>query len=101
MTVPVNQPGEIVVSGEHVLDGYLDGAGDKESKFNVDRMRWHRTGDLGAFDSSGRLWLLGRCSAKIEDRRGTVYPFKVECAVRHDPRIECAALVTFRGQRVL
>ena len=101
MTLPVNQPGEIVVSGKHVLDGYLHGAGDEETKFNVDRMRWHRTGDLGTFDSSGRLWLLGRCSAKIEDRRGTVYPFKVECAVRHDPQIECAALVAFRGQRVL
>jgi len=101
MAVAVNQPGEIVVSGEHVLDGYLYGAGDKETKFNVDQVRWHRTGDLGAFDSSGRLWLLGRCSAKIKDRLGTVYPFKVECAVRHDPEIECAALVAFRGQRVL
>jgi acyl-CoA synthetase (AMP-forming)/AMP-acid ligase II len=101
MTVPVDEPGEIVVSGEHVLGGYLHGAGDAETKFNVDQVRWHRTGDLGAFDPSGRLWLLGRCSAKIEDRRGTVYPFKVECAVRHDPQIECAALVAFRGQRVL
>lgn len=101
MIVPINQPGEIVVSGEHVLGGYLHGAGDAEIKFNVDAVRWHRTGDLGSFDSSGRLWLLGRCSAKIEDRRGTVYPFTVECAVRHDPQIECAALVAFRGQRVL
>jgi hypothetical protein len=25
----------------------------------------------------------------------------VECAVRHDPKIECAALVAFRGLRVL
>jgi acyl-CoA synthetase (AMP-forming)/AMP-acid ligase II len=101
LTLAVNQPGEIVVSGAHVLGGYLHGAGDEESKFNVDQRRWHRTGDLGSFDPSGRLWLLGRCSAKIEDRRGTVYPFKVECAVRHDPQIECAALVAFRGQRVL
>lgn len=101
ITVPPNQPGEIVVSGEHVLRGYLHGAGDSETKFNVETVRWHRTGDLGSFDSAGRLWLLGRCSAKIEDRRGTLYPFTVECAVRHDPRVECAALVAFRGERVL
>jgi acyl-CoA synthetase (AMP-forming)/AMP-acid ligase II len=101
MTVAPQQPGEIVVSGRHVLGGYLHGAGDSETKFNVDTVRWHRTGDLGSFDSAGRLWLLGRCSAKIEDRRGTLYPFTVECAVRHDPQIECAALVAFRGQRVL
>jgi acyl-CoA synthetase (AMP-forming)/AMP-acid ligase II len=101
MTLAPNEPGEIVVSGEHVLGGYPHGAGDDETKFNVDTARWHRTGDLGSFDSAGRLWLLGRCSAKIEDRRGTVYPFTVECAVRHDPKIECAALVAFRGLRVL
>jgi olefin beta-lactone synthetase len=101
MTLTRGQPGEIVVSGKHVLGGYLDGAGDDETKFNVDAVRWHRTGDLGSFDSAGRLWLLGRCSAKIEDRRGTVYPFTVECAVRDDPQIECAALVAFRGERVL
>lgn len=100
MIVLVNQPGEIVVSGEHVLGGYLH-AGEAETKFTVDEVSWHRTGDLGLFDSSGRLWLLGRCSAKIEDRRGTVYPFTVECAVRHDPQVACAALVAFRGQRVL
>jgi olefin beta-lactone synthetase len=101
MVVPVDQPGEIVASGEHVLSGYLRGEGDYETKFDVDAIRWHRTGDLGYFDSRNRLWLLGRCSAKIQDRRGVVYPFTVECAVRHDPRIACAALVAFRGQRVL
>ena len=101
MVVPVDHPGEIVVSGEHVLSGYLRGEGDNETKFDVDAIRWHRTGDLGYFDSRNRLWLLGRCSATIQDRRGVLYPFTVECAVRHDPRVACAALVAFRGQRVL
>ncbi len=101
MIVPVNRPGEIVVSGEHVLGGYLHGKGDEETKFDVDAFRWHRTGDLGYFDPCGRLWLLGRSSAKIQDRRGVLYPFTVECAVQHDPRITRAALVGFRGQRVL
>ena len=101
MIVPANEVGEIVVTGEHVLDRYLHGVGEEETKFDVDTVRWHRTGDLGSFDSRGRLWLLGRCSAKIQDRRGIVYPFAVECAVRHDPSIACAALVAFRGQRVL
>jgi olefin beta-lactone synthetase len=101
MIVPANQPGEIVVSGEHVLGGYLRREGDDETKFNVDTVRWHRTGDLGYLDSRGRLWLLGRSNAKIQDRRGVVYPLTVECAARHDPHIACAALVQFREQRVL
>ena len=101
MIVPADHPGEIVVSGEHVLDGYLHSEGDCDTKFDVDTVRWHRTGDLGYFDSRNRLWLLGPCSAKIQDRHGVLYPFTVECAVQHDPRIARAALVAFGGERVL
>lgn len=101
MIVPADHPGEIVVSGEHVLNGYLHGEGDCDTKFDVDAVCWHRAGDLGYFDSRGRLWLLGPCSAKIEDRHGVLYPFTVECAVQHDPRIARAALVAVGGERVL
>jgi len=101
MNVPIGHPGEIVVSGEHVLAGYLHGEGESETKFDVDAVRWHRTGDLGYFDSGGRVWLLGRGSAKIEDRRGTLYSLTVECAAQHDPRVARAALVEIRDQRVL
>lgn len=52
--------GEIVVSGRNVLDGYLNGVGDKENKFSVEGIKYHRTGDLGFFDEDGRLWLRGR-----------------------------------------
>ena len=52
--------GEIVVSGENVLQGYLNGIGDKENKFSVDGEIYHRTGDIGFFDENGRLWLRGR-----------------------------------------
>jgi acyl-CoA synthetase (AMP-forming)/AMP-acid ligase II len=101
ITVPTGHPGEIVVSGQHVLSGYLHGEGEGETKFEVDALRWHRTGDLGYFDSCGRLWLLGRAGTIIQDRRGTVYPLTVECAAQHDPRIARAALVELRDERVL
>src|SRR5262249_11749714 len=44
---PDGSPGEIVVSGDHVLSGYLHGRGDEETKFRVDGVLWHRTGDAG------------------------------------------------------
>ena len=52
--------GEIVVSGENVLKGYVNGIGDEKNKFNVEEVKFHRTGDLGRFDENGRLWLQGR-----------------------------------------
>ena len=95
------QPGEIVVSGDHVLSGYLDGVGDSESKIHADGRVWHRTGDAGYVDGQGRLWLLGRCSAKVSDSRGVVYPFAVEAAASGTPGLARAAFVMHRDRRVL
>lgn len=93
--------GEIVVSGDHVLPGYLHGVGDEETKFRVDGKIWHRTGDFGYFDEQGRLWLLGRASAIINDARGILHPFAVECAARSLPGVERAALLGRNGRRIL
>jgi len=95
--LPANEPGEIVVTGEHVLPGYLHGLGDSETKFEAAGHRWHRTGDAGYMDEQGRLWLLGRCAAKVVDERGTLYPFAVECAAQPWR----TAFVNHNGQRVL
>ncbi len=80
---------EIVVTGDHVNKGYLDGAGDEENKVHIEGQIWHRTGDAGAMDSAGNLWLKGRRSAKA----GDVYPFEAEVAARSWPGVEQAALL--------
>jgi acyl-CoA synthetase (AMP-forming)/AMP-acid ligase II len=98
---PAGEPGEIVVSGDHVLPGYLHGQGDEETKFKVGGVTWHRTGDAGYLDDRGRVWLLGRCAARIEDGRGVLYPFAAECAVYQDPRVKRAAAVAHGGRRIL
>lgn len=95
------QPGEIVVHGGHVLPGYLGGRGDGDTKFRVDGRVWHRTGDAGALDDGGRLWLLGRCSARVDDADGVLYPFSVECAAVHCPGVARAAFTTHEGRRLL
>ncbi len=98
---PVGEAGEIVVSGEHVLSYYLDSSVDEGNKFDVGQTRWHRTGDAGFLDGQGRLWLLGRCSARIEDHEGLLYPFCAEQAALQHPFVRYAAVVSLRGQRVL
>lgn len=93
--------GEIVVTGAHVLGGYLDGLGDEETKIAVDGRVWHRTGDAGYLDARGRLWLLGRCGARVQDGGGIVYPFAVECAASDTPGVARSAFVLHDGRRVL
>lgn len=95
------QAGEIVVSGKHVLSGYVDAETESENKFCVGAVVWHRTGDAGYFDQDDRLWLLGRCAARVDDRHGELYPLGVEQAAMRHECIGQAALVSHRGQRVL
>ena len=77
----IGDAGEILVTGETVLKGYLDGIGDSENKIRRDGKIWRRTGDAGYFDRQGRLWLLGRVSQAITDENGVLYPFCVECVL--------------------
>ena len=103
--LPVHTAGEITVSGAHVLRGYLDGIGDADTKFRVDGIGWHRTGDAGYLDERGRLWLLGRCSARISagdaDSRGTLYPLGLETRARRLPEVRASALCARGAQRIL
>jgi len=93
--------GEIVVSGPHVAPGYLDPEDDHAIKFRVDNEIWHRTGDAGWLDEQGRLWLLGRCAARIDDDHGQLYPYAVEAALSFQPTITRSAMLLHYGERVL
>lgn len=75
------EKGEIIVSGEHVLKGYLNGEGDRENKIHMNGKVWHRTGDAGYFDDDGGLWLLGRYGQKIKSYGKVYYPFAIESSM--------------------
>jgi acyl-CoA synthetase (AMP-forming)/AMP-acid ligase II len=109
MQIPAGEAGEIVLAGDHVLGAYLDGIGDEETKIHVNGGVWHRTGDAGWIDDAGRLWLLGRCAAKLLafaappgiPADALRYPFAIECALRQEfPEIRTAA-IDWQGRRLL
>lgn len=81
LRMPQGEPGEIVVAGDHVVASYVNGIGNAESKINVAGRVWHRTGDAGAMDANGRLWLLGRCAYRLKDDP-PLYPLQVEAQAR-------------------
>lgn len=88
---------EILVSGPHVNESYLDVTRNADTKLGRDGRVWHRTGDAGRFDSKGRLWLLGRTESRI----GGVDPFSVETAARFWPGARRSALTPLDGKPVL
>lgn len=99
-------PGEIVVSGPHVLTSVGPGEDASLSKIAVGGQLWHRTGDAGYWDQEGRLWLLGRCAARIDRHlpngaEQTLYPFAVETAAHTFPAVKHAALVALGDRCIL
>jgi len=100
-TLPAGQPGQIVVAGPHVQPHYLKDTATAETQLQVDGRTWHPTGDAGYLDERGRLWLLGRSQARIQDAHGILYPFQVEGLALENPHIRRAALLRHDERRVL
>jgi acyl-CoA synthetase (AMP-forming)/AMP-acid ligase II len=92
LRVPPGEPGEIAVTGPHVLPSYWnDPESDRRFKIKDGSRTWHRTGDGGRLDESGRLWLLGRVRERIVREGRTWWSLPVEQAARALPGVRHAA----------
>jgi acyl-CoA synthetase (AMP-forming)/AMP-acid ligase II len=78
--VPVGEPGEIVVRGPLVFQGYF---GQPDVTAYTFRNGWHHTGDVGRFDADGYLYYVKRKPEKelIKPGGENVYPAEVESAI--------------------
>ncbi len=87
-----NNIGEIVVSGDNVLKGYVNGIGDSENKFSVQGIKYHRTGDLGIIDDNNKLWLRGRIKEPF---------FNIEAALHANFRMGKTAVLKANDKIIL
>ena len=78
--VPVGTPGEIVVRGPLVFQGYF--AQPDVTAYTL-RNGWHHTGDVGRFDADGWLYYVKRKPEKelIKPGGENVYPAEVETVI--------------------
>jgi long-chain acyl-CoA synthetase len=78
--VPVGTPGEIVVRGPLVFQGYFAQPDVTAYTF---RNGWHHTGDVGKFDADGYLYYVKRKPEKelIKPGGENVYPAEVETVI--------------------
>ncbi|AFY39349.1 o-succinylbenzoate--CoA ligase [[Leptolyngbya] sp. PCC 7376] len=96
-----NQVGEIVVAGDHVLNSYLQGAGDRHTKIQVGETIWHRTGDAGYFDENNQLLLVGRCDECRNAESSQLYPFVLETFLQQHPQVKRAAAIHYAGKNLI
>lgn len=70
LTRAVNRPGEILIGGIQVMDGYVRDSHRTDAAIAVfDGVRYYRTGDLGYFDANENLVVTGRVDETLK-RRG-------------------------------
>ena len=74
---PENRPGELLVRGEHVMNGYYKN--DKATKAVLTADGWLHTGDMCTMDADGTLYIRGRCKTMILSGSGqNIYPEEIE-----------------------
>lgn len=95
------QTGLVVVRGPAVFSGYTDPAHTR-AKFLIDAEgeAWLDTGDLGAFDADGYLWITGRSKDLIIRGGHNIDPQSIEDALLQHPDVEQAAAVGMPDARV-
>lgn len=104
--VASGKPGELIVSGAHVCEGYYN----NQEAFNATKIRdgdgkiWHRTGDVGMLDGRGNLWLLGRVHNTIVRGGEYLFPVHAEMLLKKLEFVKQAAYLgmedAFLGEKV-
>ncbi len=91
--------GEIIVTGPHVLKSYMgDVDAWRENKIKDGERIWHRTGDAGKIDSSGRICLHGRIRNVIHTNRGDVYSLPYEQMIMDIEGVSFASIMECDGR---
>ena len=95
LALPVGEIGEIVVRGPVVTPSYYNRPeSTKLAKIPTpDEGLWHRMGDVGYLDQSGRLWMCGRKGHRVETERGTLFTIPCEAVFNTHPAVRRTALV--------
>jgi olefin beta-lactone synthetase len=97
--VKAGEIGEIIVSGDHVLKGYVENPeADRENKIPRDSGVWHRTGDTGYFDRRGRIWLTGRSRDAVRHNGRIIQPYLLERQADAVAGVSRSALVGLDGR---
>jgi acyl-CoA synthetase (AMP-forming)/AMP-acid ligase II len=93
--LPVGEIGEIVVTGPSVTKAY-DSLPEATAAAKIQQggsTTWHRMGDAGYLDATGRLWFCGRVIERVLTADGPLYTEQVEPIFNAHPDVRRTALI--------
>jgi fatty-acyl-CoA synthase len=103
--LPVGEPGEIIVHGPMVFEGYWRHPEATSAAFvEFEGRRFFRTGDIGYVDADGYFFMTDRLKRMINASGFKVWPAEVENLLHGHPGIAEACIVSapdaYRGETV-
>ena len=104
LELPTGEIGEITVQGTNVTPEYFN----RESSTKLAKIAdpennsfYHRMGDVGYLDETGRVWMCGRKSHRVITGEGTLFTIPCEGIFNTHPKVFRTALVGVDNQPVL
>lgn len=97
--IEIQEDGEIAMSSPGLFPGYYKNQ-EANKKQRLANGMW-LSGDIGEFDSEGRIHLKGRVQEKMKKLGYTVYPRDVEWAVAQHPKVEEVAVISVQSDEKL
>lgn len=95
--MPVGEPGEIIIHGPEVFDGYWKRPEATEAAFvEFEGKRFFRSGDLGRTDEDGYFFITDRLKRMINASGFKVWPAEVEALMFRHPAIQEACIIAMR-----
>jgi HIP---CoA ligase len=96
--LPRGEPGEIVVRGYTVMDGYWN---DPEATAEaIDAEGWLHTGDIGTMDAEGYVQITDRVKDMFVVGGFNAYPAEIEAMLRGSPAIAQVAVIGVPDERM-
>ena len=96
--VPTGEPGEVVVRGYHVMQGYFEEP--DETAATIDPDGWLHTGDIGVMNDHGYVRITDRKKDMFIVGGFNAYPAEIENLLLHDDDLAQAAVVGVPDDRL-
>uniref|UniRef100_A0A3P8VM10 Medium-chain acyl-CoA ligase ACSF2, mitochondrial n=1 Tax=Cynoglossus semilaevis TaxID=244447 RepID=A0A3P8VM10_CYNSE len=98
MTVPLGEPGELMIRGACVMLGYWDDP--EKTREAITESRWYKTGDTATLNSLGYCQIVGRIKDMIIRGGENIYPAEIEQFLYTHPKVHEVQVVGVKDERL-
>jgi long-chain acyl-CoA synthetase len=100
-TVPLGEPGELIVSSERMVKAYWNKPEETAVSFvELEGRKWYRTGDIVSMDEKGYLYFVDRTVDTIKHKGYRVSASEIESVLQEHPAVIGACVVGVPDQDV-